>query len=74
VTHFDSADLGPHRKLTKGDEAEVRFNGSKRRTRARFHHADQHGNLTFIDPSRSAMRTVTPDQVGTIHRVRRAET
>lgn len=68
MTHYDSYVLGPRRRLERGDEADVRFNGAKVRRRARFHHADEHGNLTFVDASRNAMRTVKPDAVGTIHR------
>lgn len=60
--------FGPYRTIEAGDEAEVVFPGKVKRKRATFKYAT--GNtLVFISPTNGGFVGVTPDKVGTIHRI-----
>lgn len=67
----EQADLGPRRKLRRGDIASVKLPGRTTRVKAKFLYVDDDGNLTFADPRNGGLRTITPDAVGPIHRERR---
>ncbi|MGE3449722.1 MAG: hypothetical protein AB7H92_19305 [Microbacteriaceae bacterium] len=68
MTRHTTYRLAPRRVLHTGDEARIRLPGRKNAVRARFQHADEHGNLTFTDPRTGGSRTVTADAVLSIHR------
>jgi hypothetical protein len=68
IVKNSTASLGPFRNITEGDEVSVYLPGRKTATRVKFKYADDHGNLTVVDPRNNGLRTVTPDAVKTIHR------
>lgn len=61
--------IGPRRKLTAGDEAEVHF-PEKRKSyrRAKFVYATGE-TLVFVKPDNGGLVGVRPDDVGTIHNI-----
>lgn len=60
--------LGPYRLLEAGDEADVVFPGRVKRKRAKFMFATG-DTLVFASPINGGLVGVTPDKVGTIHRL-----
>lgn len=56
------------RRIEPGQEAQVLFRPRKTRLRARFVRFEVNGDLTFVHPRNGGLRTVKPDDVGTVHR------